>query len=53
MDIASGLPAYVFSRLLGFSQATADNWDTDVSGFSPAYGAEVSRRAPTTQSTLS
>lgn len=52
MDIASGLPAYVFSRLLGFSRSTTDNWDTDASGFSPAYGAEVSRRTPTTQSTL-
>ncbi|MFD4337889.1 hypothetical protein ACFWPP_11955 [Streptomyces anulatus] len=47
MDIASELPAYVFSRLLGFSQSTADNWDTEASGFGPAYGADVSRRTTT------
>lgn len=33
MDIASDLPAYVFSRLLGFSQSTADSWETEASGF--------------------
>ncbi|MEU1630511.1 hypothetical protein ABZ746_35540 [Streptomyces sp. NPDC020096] len=44
MDIASELPAYVFSRLLGFSQSTADNWDIEASGFGPAYGAEIARR---------
>lgn len=44
VDIASELPAYVFSRLLGFSQSTADNWDAEASGFGPAYGAEIARR---------
>ncbi|MFE1198510.1 hypothetical protein ACFW6E_38160 [Streptomyces olivaceoviridis] len=44
MDIASELPAYVFSRLLGFSQSSADNWDAEASGFSPAYGTEIARR---------
>ncbi|MFI9588651.1 hypothetical protein ACIHCQ_44375 [Streptomyces sp. NPDC052236] len=44
MDIASELPAFVFSRLLGFSQSTADNWDVEASGFGPDYAAEISRR---------
>ena len=44
MDIASELPACVFGRLFGFSQSTADNWGTEATGFSAAYGAEVSRR---------
>ncbi|MFG3120349.1 hypothetical protein ACGF4C_39080 [Streptomyces sp. NPDC048197] len=45
MDIASELPAYVFSRLLGFfSQSTADSWGAEAGGFSPAYGAEAGRR---------
>ncbi|PCG87055.1 hypothetical protein CIB93_05835 [Streptomyces sp. WZ.A104] len=52
MDIASELPAYVFSRLLGFSQSTADNWDTEAGGFGPAYGAELSRRTTTDKFTL-
>ncbi|MFF0516731.1 hypothetical protein [Streptomyces sp. NPDC004250] len=42
MDIASELPAHVFSRLLGFSQPTAGNWDAEARGFSSAYGAEIS-----------
>ncbi|MBC3989699.1 hypothetical protein H8N00_12600 [Streptomyces sp. AC563] len=44
MEIASELPAYVFSRLLGFHQSTADNWDRERGGFSPEYAAEISRR---------
>ncbi|MFD4022256.1 hypothetical protein ACFWRV_01880 [Streptomyces sp. NPDC058576] len=44
MDIASELPAAVFSRLLGFSQSTADNWGSDARGYSSAYGAEIARR---------
>ncbi|WP_432144737.1 hypothetical protein [Streptomyces sp. bgisy084] len=44
MHIASELPAHVFTRLLGLSQSTADNWDAEASGFSPAYGAEIARR---------
>ncbi|UKY54788.1 hypothetical protein [Streptomyces inhibens] len=44
MDIASELPAYAFGRLPGFSQSTAGNWDTEAGGFSPAYGAEITRR---------
>ncbi|MCX4751265.1 hypothetical protein OG455_38175 [Kitasatospora sp. NBC_01287] len=44
MDIASELPAYVFSRLLGFHQSTADNWDTEASGFGAEYAADLSRR---------
>ncbi|WP_444468379.1 hypothetical protein ACR31U_35255 (plasmid) [Streptomyces rochei] len=44
MDIASELPAHIFSRLLGFSQSTADNWDAEARGFSSAYGAEIFTR---------
>lgn len=44
MDIASELPAYVFRRLLGFGQSTADNRDSEAGGFSPECAAEVSRR---------
>jgi hypothetical protein len=44
MDIASELPPYVFSRLLGFHQSTSDNWDRDRKGFSPEYAADLSRR---------
>ncbi|WP_225829216.1 hypothetical protein [Streptomyces naphthomycinicus] len=41
---SGGLPAYVFSQLLGFSQSTADNWDAQATGFSPSYGSELARR---------
>ncbi|GAA3872472.1 hypothetical protein GCM10023084_26790 [Streptomyces lacrimifluminis] len=44
MEIASELPAYVFSRLLGFHQNTADNWDRERGGLSAEYAAEISRR---------
>ncbi len=35
IDVASELPAYVVSRLLGYCQKTADNWYTEASGFGP------------------
>ncbi|WP_415944424.1 hypothetical protein [Streptomyces sp. 067-1] len=44
MDVASELPAYVFSRLLGYCQKTADNWNTEASGFGPDYAADLTRR---------
>lgn len=44
MDIASELPPYVFSRLLGFHQSTGDNWDRERKGFSPEYAADLSFR---------
>lgn len=44
MDVASELPAYVFSRLFGYCQKTADNWNTEASGFGPDYAADLTRR---------
>ncbi|MFL9658748.1 hypothetical protein ACJ7VE_34135 [Streptomyces sp. PB17] len=44
MEIVSDLPAYVFSRLLGFHQNTADNWDRERGGLSAEYAADISRR---------
>ncbi|MEU4143037.1 hypothetical protein [Streptomyces parvulus] len=44
MDIASELPAFVISRLLGFHQSTGDNWTRESQGFGAGYAAEVSRR---------
>jgi hypothetical protein len=44
MDIASELPAVVFSRLLGFHQNTGDNWTRERQGFGAAYAADLSRR---------
>ncbi|MGW7008269.1 hypothetical protein ACWGCW_37160 [Streptomyces sp. NPDC054933] len=44
MDIASELPAFVISRLLGFHQSTGDNWTRESQGFGADYAAEVSRR---------
>ncbi|MHA6759585.1 hypothetical protein [Streptacidiphilus sp. PAMC 29251] len=44
MDIASELPSFVFSRLLGFHQNTGDNWNRERQGFGAEYAAEVSRR---------
>ncbi|MEV5506565.1 hypothetical protein [Streptomyces orinoci] len=44
MDIASELPAVVISRLLGFHQATGDNWTRESQGFGADYAAEIGRR---------
>ncbi|MGA5065318.1 hypothetical protein ACPB9E_16430 [Streptomyces exfoliatus] len=44
MGIASELPAFVISRLLGFHQSTGDNWTRQSQGFGAGYAAEVSRR---------
>ncbi|UUU44166.1 hypothetical protein [Streptomyces sp. NBC_00162] len=46
MELARELPAYVFSRLLGFAQQTADNWTAET-GTASSYAANLSRRAPT------
>ncbi|MFB6614678.1 hypothetical protein ACFCV9_10750 [Streptomyces sp. NPDC056367] len=46
MELARELPAYVFSRLLGFAQTTADNWTAET-GTASLYAADLSRRAPT------
>ncbi|MEU6449712.1 hypothetical protein [Streptomyces sp. NPDC046979] len=57
IDIASELPAYVFSRLLGFSQSSADNWDAEASGFAPptppksSYAAATTDRRPSVSAT--
>ncbi|WP_405497578.1 hypothetical protein [Streptomyces sp. NBC_00096] len=45
MELARELPAYVFSRLLGFAQQTADHWTTET-GTASSYAAEITRRAP-------
>ncbi len=34
------------SRLLGFHQSTADNWDRERGGFGAEYTADISRRRP-------
>ncbi|MGW6884937.1 hypothetical protein ACWGEU_32380 [Streptomyces goshikiensis] len=39
-------PACVFSRLLGFTRQTADNWTADT-GTTSSYAADQSRRDPT------
>ncbi|MFE0055355.1 hypothetical protein [Streptomyces sp. NPDC059003] len=44
IEIASELPAYVISRLLGFHQHTADQWQRDNQGYGAAYAAELTRR---------
>ncbi|MEZ0090408.1 hypothetical protein [Streptacidiphilus sp. EB129] len=44
MDIASELPSFVFSRLLGFHQTTGDNWNRERQGFGADYAADLSRR---------
>ncbi len=44
MDIASELPPYVFSRLLGFHQSTGDNWDRERKRFGAEYAADLARR---------
>ncbi|MGW1292933.1 hypothetical protein [Streptomyces sp. NPDC002533] len=44
MDIASELPAFVISRLLGFHQSTSDNWTRESQGFGADYAADLGRR---------
>ncbi|GGW72644.1 hypothetical protein GCM10010381_66730 [Streptomyces xantholiticus] len=44
IELASELPAFVVSRLPGFHQSTADNWQRDAQGFGPEYAADLSRR---------
>lgn len=44
IEIASELPAYVISRLLGFHQTTADQWQRDNQGYGAAYAAELTHR---------
>lgn len=39
MDLAAELPAFVFSRLLGFSEQTAANWMTESGGDDAPYAA--------------
>lgn len=41
MDIASELPAFVISRLLGFHQSTGDNWTRESQGYGACYAAEI------------
>ncbi|WP_253917228.1 hypothetical protein [Streptomyces sp. MNP-20] len=45
MDLPAGLPVVVFSRLLGFTQATAANWTIDSGGDDGRYAAHRIRRA--------
>ncbi|MFE0255738.1 hypothetical protein [Streptomyces sp. NPDC059010] len=44
IELASELPAYVISRLLGFHQTTADQWQRDNQGYGAAYAAELTYR---------
>jgi hypothetical protein len=37
-------PPVVFSRLLGFHQNTADDWQREAVGFGAEYAADLSRR---------
>ncbi|MGW0885732.1 hypothetical protein [Streptomyces sp. NPDC002671] len=48
MDLASELPALVFSRLLGFHQTTGDNWNRERQGFGADYAGRIGkhRRVP-------
>ncbi|MEV6730725.1 hypothetical protein [Streptomyces sp. NPDC051364] len=43
MDLAAELPAFVFSRLLGFSQQTAANWIAESGGDDATYAAHRAR----------
>ncbi|MGP3684610.1 hypothetical protein ACTVZO_07840 [Streptomyces sp. IBSNAI002] len=44
MDLAAELPAYVFSRLLGFSPQTAANWSAEAGAADAGYAAHRARR---------
>ncbi|MCX5308986.1 hypothetical protein OG304_37015 [Streptomyces sp. NBC_00160] len=44
MDLAAELPAYVFSRLLGFCPQTAANWSAETSAADAGYAAQRARR---------
>ncbi|WP_328869328.1 hypothetical protein OHT76_04045 [Streptomyces sp. NBC_00287] len=44
IEIAWDLPAYVISRLLGFDQTTAEQWQRDNRGYGAAYAAELAPR---------
>lgn len=44
IELASELPAFVVSRLLGFHQSTADNWQREGQGFGQEYAADLTRR---------
>lgn len=50
MDLAAELPAFVFSRLLGFSEQTAANWLAESGGEDAPYAAHRARRASTARS---
>jgi hypothetical protein len=39
MDLAAELPAFVFSRLLGFCEQTAANWMAESGGDEARYAA--------------
>ncbi|MFD9069099.1 hypothetical protein [Streptomyces lasiicapitis] len=43
MDLAAELPAFVFSRLLGFSEQTAANWMAESGGEDAPYAARRAR----------
>ncbi|MEU9945004.1 hypothetical protein [Streptomyces lavendulae] len=45
MDLAAELPAFVFSRLLGFCEQTAANWSAESGGEDAPYAAHRARRA--------
>lgn len=45
MDLAAELPAFVFSRLLGFSERTAANWMAESGGDDARYAAHRSHSA--------
>lgn len=45
MDLAAELPAFVFSRLLGFSEQTAANRRAESGGEDAPYAAHRARRA--------
>ncbi len=49
LDLAAELPAYVFSRLLGFSEQTAANWMAESGGEDGPYAAHRSRTASAAQ----
>lgn len=45
MDLAAELPAFVFSRLLGFCEQTAANWMAESGGDEARYAAHRARGA--------
>lgn len=52
MDLATGLHAFVFSRLLGFSEQTAANWMAESGGDDAPYAGHRVHAAPGTLSAV-